>query len=275
MVDGPRSFACSLRLLSVKTVAIPVCLFFLAACPLLGAIKLVVREGRPFVDGVFVNGHGPYRFMVDTGASMDLIDASIARKIGMAPSFHDDVESAVGKISLPGSDGNIVELGPVRADHQRFQFSTLDTIHVLWWDVRGVLGQSFLRRFDYKIDLKGQRLEFGKQLPEGSRARSKTVDGRTMVPTSLGDLVLDSGAARLVLFGVAPNMRDLSDMLTVTGRKAVGMVTSRLVISGRNIWRGDAVAIPDNAEPGVAGLMPLSLFNTIYVSNSESYVEFN
>jgi hypothetical protein len=50
------------------------------------------------------------------------------------------------------------------------------------------------------------------------------------------------------------------------------MVFSRLVIEGRNIWRGDAVAIPVQAEPGVAGLMPLRLFRTIYVCNSEGYV---
>ena len=37
---------------------------------------------------------------------------------------------------------------------------------------------------------------------------------------------------------------------------------------------GDAVAIPDRSEPGVAGLMPLSLFRTVYVCNSERYIVF-
>jgi hypothetical protein len=239
-----------------------------------GAVRLVVRDGRPFVDGVFVNGTGPYRFLLDTGASMNLIQANLANKIGMTVSFRENVESSLGKTSMPGSDGNVVELGGARADRQRFQYSNLDSIRLVWPDVRGVLGQSFLNRFDYVIDMKGQRLEFGKATLAGNRAQSKTLEGRTMVPTSLGDLVLDSGTARLVLFGVAPNMRELSDMLTLAGRKSVGMVTSRLEIGGRNVWRGDAVAIPDGAEPGVAGLMPLSLFNTVYVSNSENYIEF-
>ena len=39
-----------------------------------------VRDGRPIVDGVYVNGHGPYRFLVDTGTMRNLIDADLARK---------------------------------------------------------------------------------------------------------------------------------------------------------------------------------------------------
>lgn len=250
-------------------------LIFALVCvahPLSAGIRLVVREGRPLVDGVFVNGHGPYRFLIDTGTNMNLIEARLALKIGMQSTFRDDVESATGKTSMPGGDGNVVELGPVRAERQRFQFASLDSIHEVWPDVRGVLGQAFLHGFDYMIDLRNRRLEFGKQDLNGSRADSRTRDGRQAVSTSLGDLILDSGAARLVLFGVVPNMRELRDMLTVAGVKSVGMVTSTLSIAGRNVWRGDAVAIPENAEPGVAGLMPLSLFEAAYISNSESYV---
>jgi hypothetical protein len=250
------------------------CAAALATSPLVAEVKLLVREGRPFVDGVYVNGHGPYRFLVDTGTNMNLIEAGLARKIGMNPTFEDSVESAVGKTRMPGSDGNVVELGPVRADRQRFQFSKLETVHMVWPDVHGVLGQWFLSGFDYLLDLRGKRLEFGKQSPIGSRSQFRLLDGRSAVSTSLGDLVLDSGAPRLILFGVRPDAGELSEMLTVTGSGSVGMVASRLVIEGRNIWRGDAVAIPNQAEPGIAGLMPLSLFKTIYVCNSEGYVVF-
>jgi hypothetical protein len=103
------------------------------------------------------------------------------------------------------------------------------------------------------------------------------LNGRTAVSTSLGDLVLDSGAVRLVLFGVAPDRPDKggkSYLRTISGAQIVGMVFSQLAIEGRDIWRGDAVAIPDRAEPGVAGLMPVNLFRAVYVSNSEGYVVF-
>jgi hypothetical protein len=135
----------------------------LTAGPLAGGVRLLVREGRPFVDGVYVNSQGPYRFLLDTGTNMNLIETRLARRIGMQTTFEDVVESAVGKTSLPGSDGNLVELGTVRAEGQRFQYSGLDTIHLLWPDIHGVLGQAFLSGFDYRLDLRDKTLEFGKQ----------------------------------------------------------------------------------------------------------------
>ena len=257
-----------------STKAVFVCSLSLAAVPLFGGTKMQVREGLPFVDGVYVNDHGPYRFLLDTGTNMNLIESGLARKIGMTKAFEEMVESAVGKTPMPGSDGNVVGLGDVRADRQRFQYADLDTIHMLWPDVHGVLGQWFLAGFDYKIDLRGKRLEFGRQEANGSRSPFRVQNGRTAVSTNLGDLVLDSGAPRLVLFGVAPRIGELRDMLTVAGSKSVGMVARRLSIAGRDVWRGDAVAIPGQAEPGVAGLMPLSLFKSTYVCNSERYVVF-
>src|SRR5580658_2942698 len=138
------------------------CSLLIAAIPLSCSVKLLIRDGRPFVDGVYVNGHGPYRFLLDTGTNMNLIETRLARKIGMTVAFEDVVESAVGKIKLPGSDRNQVQLGPVRADAQRFQYSNLETVHLVWPDVHGVLGQWFLSQFDYTLDLRSKLLEFGK-----------------------------------------------------------------------------------------------------------------
>jgi hypothetical protein len=260
---------------ALQTVACSIVwLLAISACPLSGAVKLQVRDGRPFVDGVYVNGHGPYRFLLDTGTNINLIETGLARKIGMESTFEHEVESSTGKSLLPGSDGNVVELGPVRAAGQRFQFSKLETLHLAWPDVHGVLGQCFLSGFDYMLDLRGKLLEFGKQDPGGSRSQFRLQDGRSAVSTSLGDLVLDSGAPRLILFGVVPDPGERSDMWTLAGSKSVGMVSSKLAIEGRNVWRGSAVAIPAQAEAGVAGLMPLSLFKTVYVCNSEGYVVF-
>lgn len=242
--------------------------------PLWGGAKMHVREGRPIVDGVFVNGQGPYRFLLDTGTNVNLIETRLARKLSMPATFTDVLESAGGKTAMPGSDGNVVELGEVRAEEQRFQYSDLDAIHSLWPDVRGVLGQWFLARFDYVLDLRGQRIQFGKQDVSGYRAEFRMLEGRSSVSTSLGDLVLDSGASRLVLFGVVASPGKMSDLLTVAGTKSVGMVATRLAIQGRDVWRGTAVAIPDRTEAGVAGLMPLSMFRSIYVCNSEGYVVF-
>jgi hypothetical protein len=262
---------------SRPTLQVLICSLIMARGPLLGEVKCKVRDGRPIVDGVFVNGHGPYRFLLDTGTNVNLIETGIAKKIGMNATFQVDLASAAGKVPASGSDGNKVALDPVKADDQKFVFSRLDAIHDVSADVQGVLGQWFLARFDYTLDLRDKYLEFGRRARAGTRSPFKLINARAVVPTSLGDLVLDSGAARLTLFGVRPNTGAglMSEMRTVAGSQQIGPVPGKLlVIEGRKVWYGDAVAIPNRTEPGVDGLLPLSFFKAIYVCNSERYVVF-
>jgi len=254
-----------------------ICSLIIAAGPLFGAVKMQVRDGHPIVDGVYVNGHGPYWFLVDTGADVNLIEANLARSIGLTATFRRGLASSMGVTVVPGSDGIEVVLDSGKAAGQEFLFLGLDAIHHRWPDIQGVLGQWFLSRFDYMLDLRDKRLAFGKEEPSGKRVRFRMINGRLAVSTSLGDLVLDSGADRLVLFGVKPDtgLGDKREMRTYTGSKEIGMVFSKpLTIEGRKVWRGDAVAIPNRSEPAVDGLLPLSLFRVIYVCNSEGYVVF-
>jgi len=258
------------------TIRILICTLIIATVPLSGGVKMQVREGRPIVDGVYVNGHGPYRFLIDTGANVNLIETGLARKIGMHSTFQVDVASSAGKTLTPGSDGNEIALDPVKADAQKFLFSPLEAVHNLAPDVRGVLGQWFLSRFDYSLDLRGKCLEFGNQDRSGTRVQFKMLNGRTVIPTSVGGLVLDSGSARLVLFGVEPDGDDGNRgfVRTLAGSQWIGTVSRKLIVEGRNVWRGEAVTMMSRTEPGVAGLLPLGLFRAIYVCNSESYVVF-
>jgi hypothetical protein len=116
----------------------------LALSPLVNAANLRVQDGRPIVDGVFVNGHGPYRFLVDTGTNVNLIDANLARSIGLNATFQVDLASATGKVPTPGSDGNEIVLDGVKAGGQKFLYSGLEAIHNFAPDIQGVLGQWFL-----------------------------------------------------------------------------------------------------------------------------------
>jgi hypothetical protein len=250
---------------------------FIAAGPLFGGVRIQVREGRPVVDGIYVNGHGPYRFLIDTGTNVNLIETGLARKIGMNATFRTHLASSAGKIETPGSDGNEVVLDLVQSEGQKFLFSGLEAIHNSSPDIQGVLGQWFLAQFDYTLDLRGKRLEFGKQDRGGTRTRFEMINARLVVSTSLGHLALDSGSGRLVLFGVKPDFGSdrAGELRTVSGAQQVGTVSStRLIIEGRRIWSGNAVAMPGRTEPGVAGLLPTSFFKVIYVCNSEGYVVF-
>jgi hypothetical protein len=214
---------------------------------------------------------------VDTGANINLIDAHLAQSIGLPVSSQTNVASVSQKASVPLSKGNLIALDSIKAEGQEFLFSQLDGIPGPLSDLQGFLGQSFLSRFDYVLDLRGKTIEFGKQEWKGTRLPFWMSNGRPAVSTSLGDLILDSGANHLVLFGVVPQagLGAKSEMQTIADSRQVGMVSApALVIDGRRLWHGNAVAIPNRAEQGVNGLMPLNLFKTVYVCNSESYLVF-
>jgi hypothetical protein len=248
-----------------------ICLLATAANQPAPAARLHLVEGRPVVDGVFVNNHGPYRFLVDTATTSNHIEPTLARSIGLVATFRTPLTSSVGTVIVPGADGVEIALAPVHAGGQQFLFAGMDVIHQLDSGIQGILGQDFLSRFDYLLDLRGRRLEFGPQELPGSRAAFRLANGRTAVPTSLGDLVLDSGTQSLILFGVQPEGNNGGFMRTLAGSLFVGMVYRQLLIEGRRIWSGPAVALPDRAEPGISGLLPVNLFRAVYVSNSERY----
>lgn len=124
--------------------------------------------------------------------------------------------------------------------------------------------------------MRGKVIDFGARAPEQTKVRTPfaRVTGRPMVRTSLGSLLLDSGASDVTLFNVAGNSL-MRETFTMTGPVKVGMAAKKLVIGSRTFWRGDAVTIPRSPESGATGLLPVSVFKTVYVCNSAGYLVLN
>ena len=247
--------------------------FATLTCGTARAMNVQIRDGRPVVEGVYVNGHGPYRFLLDTGATLNHLDPKVSRSIGLQETFSTKLTSSAGVTPATGSKGLDVSVGPVTADNQTFLFAGLDAIQQTWPDVQGILGQEFLSRFDYVLDIRRKQLEFGQRSIDGKgiQVAYKTDHERPMISTNLGWLVLDSGVARLVRFGVRGTEEGLA-MRTVSGTTKLETVSSMLTIAGHSFWRGDAMAVPQAAENGPDGLLPAGLFKSIYVSNSGGYI---
>jgi hypothetical protein len=248
-----------------------ICSLIIAASPLIGGIKLEVRDGRPIVDDVYVNSHGPYRFLLDTGTQLNHLDPKLAKSIGLEPTIQAEIVTASSVAQAPAAEGIEIALESVKANGQRIVFSDLSAVRQLGSDIKGVLGQDFLSRFDYLLDLRGRRLEFGKQDPQGIRIPIQVIHGRPAIPTSLGNLLLDSGSDVMVLFGIEAGQG--TKIRTLAGSSEAGMVRRRpLVIGGRTVRYDNLVAEPGRNEVGADGLLPLSLFKIVYICNSEGYV---
>ena len=224
------------------------------------------------MDGVLLNGHGPYRFVLDTGAQTNQVEASLAGEIGLAPAFQVPMRTVAGTVPVDGGRVEEVSLGSATASGQLFLFTALDGPHSLSTGIKGVLGQNFLARFDYLLDFANHRLVIGEPAPEGgNRVDLKTIHGCPAIETSEGTLILDSGANSTILYRStsaavdAPTIR--TDFSTVSASPIAGL---RLRIAEREYHPANAVSIP-KVLPSGDGLLPASLFHAVFVSNSGQY----
>jgi len=250
----------------------------LTGTPLFGeSIPLVIRHGRPMVEGVYINGQGPYRFLLDTGSQTNVLEPRLAQAIGLEAKSGVKVVTPAGAAPAHLVREVNIRLGSAQASKQELLLIPLEYAAQEVGPIQGILGQEFLSRFDYLLALRRRTIEFGKQERSGLRVEFDASDGRPAIKTSLGKLVLDSGVNRLVLFDLEPDRHGSPlFMKTTCGLLTAGTASGRrLVIGSRVILRRTtAVAVPHSADSSVDGLLPTNLFQAIYVSNSEGYVVF-
>lgn len=219
----------------------------------LGSVPLTIDErGGVIVEGR-VNGAGPFRFIVDTGASRSIIADDLAAALG-AP--------VVAKSEVVGSAGSdmrlVVRLGSVAVDAARVDallaaVVPAATLSRLGRGVRGLLGQDFLSAFNYTLDYRRRRLTWDEPLTcdRPGAVRMAAVEGRFVLVADADHagrvrLVPDSGAEVAVLFGSDGAGPRLSEF-------RVGGVTLVDV----------PVAVVDREEPDVDGLLPLHRFRAV------------
>ena len=227
------------------------------------------------MDGVYIDGCGPYRFLVDTGSQSNHLDSALARKLALDVTLHFDLQTPSGGTSVQGGRIAKLTVGPAEVRDQEFLYTNFNELPTLPHDVRGILGQEFLTHFDYVLDFQHHRLTFGATVAAGVQTHFRMIYGRMAVTTSLGDLILDSGAEMLFLFRSSNRPQDAQTIGASGARMNVSFDTAPDVFIGGHRYRPAKAqyhAVPAAEE---AGLLPASLFGAIYVCNSKQYVVLN
>ena|SRR2546426_1388195 len=113
---------------------------------------------------VKINGHGPFRFVLDTGATFTCIDQKLVDQLKL-PQWRGQFGVGIlapteGAVKLVSMD--TFEVGNTRATDMKacaIEFSRLQTGGL---DVRGLVGLNFLKSFQVKIDFKKKILHLDK-----------------------------------------------------------------------------------------------------------------
>lgn len=207
------------------------------------AVPLHRAGNHLFVDGVCVNGRGPYRFLLDTGAQSTVIDPALAGSAGLRPTYRVQVVSVNGEHLAPGGVASVSLDGrTVQAEVLSYSMEYVRQVDA---SVAGVLGQSFLSKFAYYLDLRRGWLSFDEAPGQGRAVKLEMIEGR---PAVFG-FVLDTGAACLVLFD--PQARDHplitpgTPALTMgrEGRREVGLLPPQQFLRSVYVDAGRGFAV--------------------------------
>lgn len=249
---------------------------------------------------VTVNEAGPFDFIFDTGSSSTVIDLELARQLGLIPIASSSVVTVTGSKTLPSYRLDILAVGPTSGRNLTVFSTELREIHAISPKIRGVLGQNFLSRFDYMLNYRDQRIEFEENgefanTLQGVRIPVEHDSGMVLIATQpsspqkqASKLVMDSGVSSVVVFKDTSRNSDLEIELDVNGGiKTSTIIGSQTLSTGRlrklqlgsEKFSGLPVRVVDNrtaAEGGPeSGLLPTSLFRSIYFNNTQNFVILN
>jgi predicted aspartyl protease len=227
-----------------------------------------------------LNGVGPFRLLLDTGATHSSISEDVARTLGAPLVATTTVTTTTGSEVQGVVRLDRFELGPLRIEGLQPSVAAMQAIDATG-TVQGVIGQDVLATAAYTIEFDRRRITWGRDAAAPAGPTSvfslEFIEGRFVVELPQRDralrLVPDTGSGTIVLFdspGPAPvstsGLDGVTGLATLTGRALVQQVRLRELRIGATTWR-DVTAVliqkPAGNRAGADGLLPLHGFRRV------------
>jgi len=283
-----------------RVAALGLLLLINVACPMVvraeGPVGLRLLWGRLPVVPVYLEGQGPFDFLLDTGTNSTIVTPEVAARLGLRPADRVTLVTVAGERDVPRARLRRVSVGASAAENVEALVSGLELIRRLDPRVCGILGQNYLGRFNYTLDYGARTVEFegagDAAPPAGERVAFDVEEGKLVVAAFSEShvralrLVLDAAATSLVIFGDVRGSLGPADskggagrVLTEAGSLEAGLARLRSLRVGGTRLRDVPVALISDAagrgERAEDGLLPTSLFRAVYFNHDGGYVIFN
>jgi predicted aspartyl protease len=238
---------------------------------------------------VFINGRGPFEFLLDTGTETSLIDPALARDLKLSATDQFTLYTPNGEKTLARAFLPTVTLGTVSGSNLEVLVDRPEAITALDSKLRGILGQNFLAQFNLLLDYKQHLLTlYAGSSPEeaiaGTHIPFLLDHGRPLL-TAKGSngadlhLLLDSGSSSLWLFAREssgflndPAKRNATLQTAAQATSAISGVVRALSLGDLRLRDMPALLVEKLAhESSVDGLLPTCLFQSVYFNNREGY----
>ncbi|MBY0502845.1 MAG: retropepsin-like domain-containing protein [Bryobacteraceae bacterium] len=240
--------------------------------------SVIDTRPAPVYAAVFIGPHGPYRFLVDTGAQVSLIDAPLAAKLGLSAEFQTRIITQFSAQLQPGVKAANLRIGRRTLPPLELVFQDLAAVRRHYPGIQGLLGLDSLAGLNFALLPADGSLELGARRPVGQVIPFERIEDRIAIKTRMGSetltLILDSGSTHVVLFRTPVAMaktRPVKNQLgTLEGARAVVPTTwtpDRFFIGKLRIDTQPA-AIVERPGSQVDGLVPAAIFQQVYVDQA-------
>jgi predicted aspartyl protease len=258
---------------------------------------------RPYHDtraivAVKVNGAGPYDFMVDTGATITVVDADLVDQLKLpiegSVMIHSFAAASAGSRSIARE----ITVGDLTVENVAIVSMKNPLLGSERPGIRGILGENFLHHFDLLIDNQHRQvtLDIGNELAASLHGEHLVIrstptlaeQGEYLRPRlsvriqDMGDtnVLLDSGANELIVFhwGVPlGNEITGTDLKTINGKLRCSTRLSTVHFSAHNFMDFEfAACVSVTMQPGSQeGILPTAIFRQVFISHAASYVIIN
>jgi predicted aspartyl protease len=238
---------------------------------------------------VFINGRGPFEFLLDTGTETSLIDPALASELGLSTTDNLTLGTPNGEKTVARAFLPTVTLGSASGSNLEVLVDGPETFATLDPKLRGILGQNFLSQFDLLLDYKQKQVTlFAGPSPDevitGTHIPFHLEHGTPLLiakGSNGGDLrlLLDSGSTNFWLFTREasgfqsdPAARNATLQTAAKTTTAISGMVRILYLGDMRLRNVPALLIEKLAQQSsVDGLLPTCLFQTVYFNNREGY----
>jgi len=236
----------------------------LAACP------ITLEPNRTsFSTTVYIGSDGPFRFLVDTGTTITIIDRSVAERIGVQPRRSITAVSTTGAVNVEEAAARDVRAGNVYVPETTVLIADLPrfTNH---GHLDGILGMSFFAGHSMLLDIRHRCLQIDVARPDGIPLDAHEVVGRVAIESEGLNFILDSGASFPVLTSARSRALAVEDgvaeLASAAGMRRTAAATIPRLRFGRIVLRNIAAAVAPRNDPREDCLLPINLFESVYIA---------
>jgi len=229
-----------------------------------------------------IDGHGPYPFIVDTGATTTTVDENLASRLELKAPESIRIVTLNGSFDAPLLLVDMLTIGKLQLGPARVASMPLGELGRDGSRIAGIIGQDVLRRHVLTVDYTRRRAMLSARTCDtGDTAVAiQWADGRPMVEAHVlpfagaQRLVIDSAANALILFvqdapgGSSGEAQVLSHRGAARGRF---VPRARVIVGGLNIQGPAALLSPREARTE-DGLLPASWFSRVCIDGPRAQV---